>query len=612
VNTQHLRAFLWLRWRLFVNQLTKGGTVNLVLFILMMCSVAVLAAVLFVGSFLVGWLLLPQVPAGVLLFVWDGLVLVFLFCWMIGLIHELQRADVLSLDKFLHLPVSVVGAFLVNYVSSLLSVNLFLFLPAMIGLTLGLVFGVGPAMVLAFPLLAAFVLMVTAVTYQFQGWLAALMVNPRRRRTVIVVVTMSFILLFQLPNLINILRPWPELQRDERGARLTAEQAELDRALAAKEINWDEFSRRREEIGSASKAQTEASDQQAWQQVQRTTRLINLLLPPGWLPLGADALAEGNVLPALLATVGLSLLGTASLWRAYQTTVRYYKGQWSSGKSAPAPVAAAAKTAKPPANLLERDLPWLSEQTAAVALGAFRSLTRAPEGKMLLLSPALVVLIFGSILLAHRLDMPEAVRPLMAFGVMAMILLTFVGLVGNQFGFDRGGFRVLVLSPAPRRDILLGKNLAFASVALTLGLVLAALLQIIYPMRLDHFLATVVQFLSMYLLFCLPANMLSILAPMQIAPGSFKPAHPRLVAILLQLLFIFVFPFVLLPTLLPLGVELLVESLGGPAGLPLALALSVLECVAVVYLYRLVLTWEGHLLQMREQKILDLVTAKAE
>jgi ABC-2 type transport system permease protein len=612
VNTEHLRAFLWLRWRLRVNQMTRGGIVNLVLLILVTCSVVVLAAVLFVGSFLVGWLLLPQVPAGVLLFVWDGLVLVFLFCWMIGLIQDLQRADVLSLDKFLHLPVSLVGAFVVNYLSSLLSVILFLFLPAMIGLTLGLIVGVGPALALVLPLLAAFVLMVTAVTYQFQGWLASLMVNPRRRRTVIVAVTMSFILLFQLPNLINILRPWKETNPNERANRQAQEQDALLRAWSAKEITAEEYRRGLEELDRAYKARAEEEDRQAWQQVQRVTRFINLLLPPGWLPLGADALAEGNVLPALLGTVGLSVIGAASLWRAYRTTVRYFKGEWSSGKSAPAPVPAAAKAAKPLANLLERELPWFSGQTAAVALGGFRSLTRAPEGKMLLLSPAILVVVFGSMLLAHRFEPPEAVRPLMAFGVMAMILLTLVGVVGNQFGFDRGGFRVFVLSPVPRRDILLGKNLAFAPVALTLGLVLTTLLQVLYPMRFDHFLATVVQFLSMYLLFCLPANLLSILAPMQIAPGSFKPANPRLVAVLLQLLFIFVFPFVLLPTLLPLGVEFLAETLGAPAGLPLALALSVLECVAVVYLYRLVLTWEGHLLQIREKQILDLVTAKAE
>ena len=44
----------------------------------------------------------------------------------------------------------------------------------------------------------------------------------------------------------------------------------------------------------------------------------NATAPPGWLPFGAMTLAEGNVLPALLGTVGLTLIGAASLWRAYR------------------------------------------------------------------------------------------------------------------------------------------------------------------------------------------------------------------------------------------------------------------------------------------------------
>ena len=58
------------------------------------------------------------------LLTWDGIVLAFLFIWMIGLITELQRTEALSLDKFLHLPVSPIGAFLINYLSSLFSVSL--------------------------------------------------------------------------------------------------------------------------------------------------------------------------------------------------------------------------------------------------------------------------------------------------------------------------------------------------------------------------------------------------------------------------------------------------------------------------------------------------------
>ncbi len=133
----------------------------------------------------------------------DGLILAFLFFWGIGLIAELQRTEPLSLSKFMHLPVSVNGAFLINYLSSLLRLSLIVFVPVMLGFSLALVWTKGILLVPVLPALAAFLLMVTALTYQFQGWLASLMSNPRRRRTVIVASTMIFVLLAQLPNLMN-------------------------------------------------------------------------------------------------------------------------------------------------------------------------------------------------------------------------------------------------------------------------------------------------------------------------------------------------------------------------------------------------------------------------
>src|SRR5439155_917075 len=69
---------------------------------------------------------------------------------------------------------------------------------------IGLIVSHGPLMLLELPLVAAAVFALTAVTYQFQGWLASLMANPRRRRTIIVLVTGGFILIAQLPNLVNI------------------------------------------------------------------------------------------------------------------------------------------------------------------------------------------------------------------------------------------------------------------------------------------------------------------------------------------------------------------------------------------------------------------------
>ncbi len=617
MNPQHLRAFLWLRGRLLVNQLKRGGTANAVVLALAAVALGLFAAGLSVGFFLLGLLLVDVSPA-VFLYLWDGLVVALLFCWGIGLLTELQRSEALSLEKFLHMPVSLTGAFLVNYLSSLLSLTLLVFVPAMAALGLGLAFAKGPAMLLVAPLLAAFVLAVTAVTHQFRGWLAVLMVNPRRRRTVIVVATAGFILLAQAPNLVNVFQPWKRSHADlearlqEDQAELLRARAELQRAAAEGALSSEELQQRLAELHQEHEGRRQEWVGETARRTERATRFVNLVLPPGWLPLGAAALTEGDVLPALLGTLGLGLIGTASLWRSYRTTVRLYTGQTDPGAKRPAAAAPAAKGGRPPANLLERELPWLSEHAAVVALGGFRSLTRAPEAKMALLTPFLLVVVFGSIFLTQSVRPPESVRPLMAFGAMASVLLSMVQLIGNQFGFDRGGFRVFVLCPARRREVLLGKNLAVAPLALALGAVMVGLVQAVYPMRLDHFLGLLPQMLSMYLLFCLLANCLSILAPMPIAAGTMKPVNPQVIPILLQMALVFLFPMVLAPTLLPLGVELLLEGLGWVGGMPVCLALSVAMCLAVVFLYRLVLTWQGMWLHAREQKILDVVTTKAE
>jgi hypothetical protein len=616
VNGEQLRAFLWLRWRIRLNQLRKGGIANAVVLALLVVAMAALSVILFVVFFLVGLFALPAAPSWVLLLVWDGLVIAFLFCWMIGLLTELQRSDALSLDKFMHLPVSLTGAFLINYLSSLVSVTLIVFLPGMVALGLALVFAKGPAMLFGLPLLAAFVFAVTALTYQFLGWLAALMVNPRRRRTVIVVAIMGFILLCQTPNLVNVFQPWKGAEKAEAAeAAYQKKQADLRNSFAAGQVTEAELQKQQQQLmkeHEAEKARAREEERQRWERVGQIVVFANRIVPPGWLPAGAMALADGDVLPALLGTLGFALIGGASLWRAYGTTVRLYTGQFNAGRKGAGAAAAPAKAEKPPANLLEKELPWVPGQVAAVALCGFRSLTRAPEAKLLLLPPVLVTAIFGGMLLAHHVNPPEPVRPLMAFAAAGMVLLMMVGLAGNSFGFDRNGFRSFVLAPVPRRDVLLGKNLGFAPLPLGMGLALAVVLEVVYPMRPDHFLAVLPRLLSMYLLFSILANWLAILVPLRINPGSFKPSSPKLIAALLQMLFVMLLPVLLGPTLLPLGIEAAVEWLAGFRGVPIDVALSVALCVGVVALYRAALAAQGRLLQAREQRILDAVSSKAE
>jgi hypothetical protein len=116
----------------------------------------------------------------------------------------------------------------------------------------------------------------------------------------------------------------------------------------------------------------------------------------------------------------------------------------------------------------------------------------------------------------------------------------------------------------------------------------------------------------MFLLFCLLANVVSILTPMPMAAGSVQPTGVKLVPVLMQMLLMMLYPILLLPTLLPAGLEVLLAELNVVRGVPIALPLAVLVLVGVVAFYRLVVTWEGRLLAAREQTILGIVTSKVE
>ena len=100
-------------------------------------------------------------------------------------------------------------------------------------------------------------------------------------------------------------------------------------------------------------------------------------------------------------------------------------------------------------------------------------------------------IVFGAILLQGRQNMPISVRPLFGFAAIAFTLFGLLQMMGNQFGIDRDGFRVFVLCAVPRRQILLGKNLAFAPVALVISAILVIGVQIVCPMRLDHALGMI-------------------------------------------------------------------------------------------------------------------------
>src|SRR5262249_598955 len=138
--------------------------------------VSALAALIgLTAGFLIGLLALRSATPAAIMLVWDGVIAIFLFSCTAELLTELQRSEMLSLAGFLHLPVSLRSVFVLNYLGSMFSLAAILFLPAMLGLTIGLVFSQGWFMAFLFPLVVALMLAVTAITYEFRGWLASMM-----------------------------------------------------------------------------------------------------------------------------------------------------------------------------------------------------------------------------------------------------------------------------------------------------------------------------------------------------------------------------------------------------------------------------------------------------
>ena len=156
MNWEHLKTYIWLRWRLSANQVRRSGSLGAIIAAILTALRVLGGIITFIIGLLVGVLALRQAEPWIVMAVWDGVVAGFILFWLIGLMTELQRTELLSLDNFMHLPVSPTGAFLINYVGSSIGLSLILFLPAMLGLGAGLTLSRGPAMLLLVPLIATF------------------------------------------------------------------------------------------------------------------------------------------------------------------------------------------------------------------------------------------------------------------------------------------------------------------------------------------------------------------------------------------------------------------------------------------------------------------------
>jgi ABC-2 type transport system permease protein len=586
MNREQLKTILWLRWRLMRNQWARTGGLGAVLAVLVGFGAVVMAAGCFTVALLGAAFGLRDAQPTLVMGIWFGVTAVFLFLWMLGLLTELQRSETIDLQKLMHLPVALGQLFVVNYLVSHFTLSIIVMVPVMLGLAVGLVIARGPEMALLVPLALSMVLMITAWTYCLRGWLASLMSNPRRRRTVIMCISLSFILLAQGPNLyFNVLG--------------------RHSASSQKPVSGEDWKRQRNARDAAS--------------AEMFNHLVAAqgFIPPLWVSVGAQGLAENRVLPALYGTLGCLGLATLGLRRAYRSTVKFYQGETGGKTAARSQPVAAAKIPRAASRsgnrFLEWQIPAVPEQSAALALATFRSLLRAPEVKMALGTSMISVLIVGAmIFLRSPPSLSDAAKPFVATGVVAFSTFILVQFFANQFGFDRDGFRSLILSPAERRLILLGKNLAVLPVGFSFGLILLALVSVWLHLPLLAAVAALFQLLTLLLIASLGGNLLSILMPFRIQPGTLKPTKMPGLAMFVMIVCQMLLPVAMAPVFAGPLLAWLWQRGGLPAFVPVNLVCSVLLCGVLVLIYWQALTPLGRLLQRREVKILGVVTVEVE
>jgi ABC-type multidrug transport system permease subunit len=200
----------------------------------------------------------------------------------------------------------------------------------------------------------------------------------------------------------------------------------------------------------------------------------------------------------------------------------------------------------------------------------------------------------------------------MATGSIVFSMFMLVRFFVNQFGFDRDGFRALILSPTDRRLILLGKNLAGLPASALFGILLLTLTSVRLQLPLLDVIATLFQLVTLLLIAGLGGNLLSILVPYRIQPGSMKPTKMPGLAMLVMILCQMLFPVAMAPAFVPPLAGLLWRLAGWPDVVPVNLILSFLLAALVAFAYWQTLGPLGRLLQRRETKILGVVTVEVE
>jgi len=323
-----------------------------------------------------------------------------------------------------------------------------------------------------------------------------------------------------------------------------------------------------------------------------------------WTPPGAAAfLLTANAADDTLAYAGIFLIlcayAIAAIFATYWISRRAALGLEGRRKQ---------KAAIDPGITLEGyagwQLPFVSAELSAIVEKEIRYATRNAQVRMMALMPLL--LIFIRLINSRSLDSDGPKAPtdfldygsgLLATGGVLYVFLILAGISCNQFAFEEGGMRTLILSPIDRRKILLGKNIAITFIALIFSIALLILNGIVFrDLKPSDLLFITLSFVAFAAISSIVGNWMSIRFPKYMRFGKRMNVSGMAGILLIPLIVL-----LSLPPLLATLVGYLTQSMLNQYLTLLILALASLG------LYVAIINFHGRALAKREIEILDVV-----
>ncbi|HXT32075.1 MAG TPA: hypothetical protein VN716_22400 [Vicinamibacterales bacterium] len=425
--TRVFRAFLWMRWRIFVNSLERTGARDT----LERFSVAIdklgtiMAMILLIPSSIALFVLGITAGFGVATGSWVVPMELIRFFLLIGLAMSIAGPIVLptrdtgNVVRLLLLPIPRSALYVSQAMAALADPWIALMVPVLVGVPIGLAIGLQFVTALI-ALLAGFVflLFVLGLTNLAASTLHVLLRDRRRGDIVMLIVILVLPMIGILPQF--LMRP------DHRdGRRLT--RAERD-ALPPSPV-----------------------------------AMAALRLAP-YVPSEAyrRSIRDGRVKPASAAfPLAELLLLTAFIQGAALAMFNRVLDM---------PVSLGTRRAGAFGGLWDRVIPGLSPAASAVAFTQLRLALRSPRGRATIGSPLLMPIILAALAyqgggsLGRFLSANGNGLALATFGCFAAVL-ALIPLAMNQFAVDKAGFTRQMLAPLSIRDLLIGKAVGNALIA---------------------------------------------------------------------------------------------------------------------------------------------------